>query len=155
MQTHWIQKRLLVATATLKTRAGKLFRQFRTLLRAFVHPGVPWYAKLVCACAALYVVSPIQLIPNFIPIIGQLDDVLVVSMSLRLLKRSVSLTVLDECQRGTRSRLVAATPPNPPISNSSALRPDASPLSPVNVNESPCVLHQESRGCLERRFPVG
>jgi uncharacterized membrane protein YkvA (DUF1232 family) len=100
MQTYWIQKRLLLATATLRTGARTLFRQFRTLLRALVHPGVPWYAKLVCACAALYVVSPIQLIPNFIPIIGQLDDVLVVSVSLRFLKRSIPLTILNECQSG-------------------------------------------------------
>src|SRR5271154_3780796 len=127
MQTHWIQKRLLLVAATLKTRAGKLFGQFRTLLRALVHPGVPWHAKFVCACAALYVVSPIQLIPNFIPIIGHLDDVLVISMSVRLLKRSVSLTVLDECQRGLRSPLGTAVPSNSPISP--ALRSEASPLS--------------------------
>ena len=42
---------------------------------------VPWHAKMVVGCAVLYVVSPIQLIPNFIPIIGQLDDVLVVTLS--------------------------------------------------------------------------
>jgi uncharacterized membrane protein YkvA (DUF1232 family) len=107
MQTHWIQKRLLLATATARTSARALFTQFRTLLRALVHPGVPWYAKLVCGCAALYVVSPIQLIPNFIPILGQLDDVLVVGVSLRFLKRSISLTVLDECQSGSSSHLVS------------------------------------------------
>jgi uncharacterized membrane protein YkvA (DUF1232 family) len=46
----------------------------------------------------LYVASPIQLIPNFIPVIGQLDDVLVIGLSIRLLKRSVPPTVLDDCQ---------------------------------------------------------
>jgi uncharacterized membrane protein YkvA (DUF1232 family) len=107
MQTDWIQKRMLLATATVRTSARALFIQFRTLLRALVHPGVPWYAKFVCACAALYVVSPIQLIPNFIPIIGQLDDVLVVGVSLRFLKRSISLTVLDECQSGSSSHVVS------------------------------------------------
>ena len=129
MQTHWIQKRLLLVAATLKTRAGKLFGQFRTLLRALVHPGVPWHAKFVCACAALYVVSPIQLIPNFIPIIGQLDDVLVIGMSLRLLKRSVPLTVLEECQKGSRSTLIAAIPSRLPIGPSNGLTAEASPLS--------------------------
>jgi uncharacterized membrane protein YkvA (DUF1232 family) len=127
MPTQWIQKRLRLATATLKTRAGDLFRQFRTLLRALVHPAVPRYAKLVCACSALYVVSPIQLIPSFIPIIGQLDDILVISISLRLLKRSVSPTVLEECQRGSRSPLVTVTP-HPP-NHSRALPPEAYPLS--------------------------
>jgi uncharacterized membrane protein YkvA (DUF1232 family) len=129
MHTHWIQRRLVLATAALKSRAGELFRQFRTLLRALVHPGVPRYAKLVCACAALYVVSPIQLIPNFIPVIGQLDDVFVIGMSLRMLKRSVSQAVLDECERGERSPLVTATPSNSALSHAAVLRTEASVLS--------------------------
>jgi uncharacterized membrane protein YkvA (DUF1232 family) len=128
MQTYWKQKRLHLAT-TLRTRAGELLSQVRTLLRALVHPAVPWYAKLACACAAFYVVSPIQLIPNFIPIIGQLDDVLVIGLSLRLLKRSVSLTVLDECQKGSRSTLMAAVPSSLPIGPSNSLTPETSPLS--------------------------
>jgi uncharacterized membrane protein YkvA (DUF1232 family) len=89
---------------TVKNRAGELFRQYRIMLRALGHPGVPWYAKLVCGCAALYVISPIQIIPNFIPIIGQLDDVLVIGLSIKLLKRSVPPIVLDECRNASRSR---------------------------------------------------
>jgi uncharacterized membrane protein YkvA (DUF1232 family) len=76
------------------------------MLRALRHPEVPWYAKVVCGCAALYVASPIQLIPNFIPVIGQLDDVLVIGLSIGLLKRSVPSTVLDQCQNGSHSPLV-------------------------------------------------
>lgn len=82
----------------LKARAAHLFGQYRVMLRALVHPGVPWYAKLVCGCAALYVASPIQLIPNFIPIIGQLDDVLVIGLSIKFLKRFIPAAVLEECQ---------------------------------------------------------
>jgi uncharacterized membrane protein YkvA (DUF1232 family) len=100
-RTHRKEKRRRLA-ATLRTRAGQLYKQFRTLTRAIVHPGVPSYVKLVCGCAVLYVVSPIQLIPNFIPIIGQLDDVLVIGLSIRLLKRSASPTVLEECQNASR-----------------------------------------------------
>ena len=110
---------------TLKARARELFKQYRSVLRALVHPGVPWYAKLVCGCAALYVASPIQLIPNFIPVIGQLDDVLVIALSIKLLKRSVPPTVLDECQNGSRPAIVSAM--NLPIGPSSALRPEGSP----------------------------
>jgi uncharacterized membrane protein YkvA (DUF1232 family) len=95
VQTH----RQRLATA-LKTRAGQLYKQFRILARALVHPGVPWYAKLVCGCAVLYVASPIQLIPHFIPVIGQLDDVLVIGLSIKFLKRFVPQAVLDECQNG-------------------------------------------------------
>jgi uncharacterized membrane protein YkvA (DUF1232 family) len=86
-------------TRKLKAAASQLWKQFRTLRRALVHPGVPWYAKAVCGCAVAYVASPIQLIPNFIPVIGQLDDVLVIGLSLRLLKRCCPASVLQEIQK--------------------------------------------------------
>lgn len=97
MQTREPAQRRFVAT--LKASAGKLLQKFRTLRRALVHPAVPWYAKAVCGCALAYVASPIQLIPNFIPVIGQLDDVLVLTLSLRLLKRCCPASVLQDCQK--------------------------------------------------------
>ena len=126
VQTRRGQIRQRLAT-TLKNRAGELLRQYRVILRALGHPGVPWYAKLVCGCATLYVVSPIQLIPNFIPIIGQLDDVLVIALSIRLLKRSVPPAVLDQCRNAPSSPLVSETQLSLPISPSSDLRPEGSP----------------------------
>ena len=122
-----MQRQLQRLAETLKTRFGQLLKQYRTILRALVHPAVPWYAKLVCGCAALYVASPIQLIPNFIPIIGQLDDVLVIVLSIRLLKRSVPPTVLGECENGSRPPIVSAIPLSLPIDPSLALRPEVSP----------------------------
>lgn len=104
---------------TLRAQAVQQFRQFRTMLRALRHPEVPWYAKLVCGCAALYVASPIQLIPNFIPVIGQLDDVLVIGLSIGLLKRSVSSTVLDQCRNGSHLPLGISTPVRLPKAPSS------------------------------------
>jgi uncharacterized membrane protein YkvA (DUF1232 family) len=98
-QTRLERVRQRVITS-LKTRTRQLLNEFRIILRALAHPGVPWHAKLICGCSVLYVVSPIQLIPNFIPILGQLDDVLVVGLAMRLLKRSVKPTVLDECKDG-------------------------------------------------------
>jgi uncharacterized membrane protein YkvA (DUF1232 family) len=86
-------------TRKLKAAASQLLKQFRTLRRALMHPGVPWYAKAVCGCAVAYVASPIQLIPNFIPVIGQLDDVLVLGLSLRFLKRCCPAEVLQDCQK--------------------------------------------------------
>jgi uncharacterized membrane protein YkvA (DUF1232 family) len=129
VQTH----RQRLATA-LKTRAGQLYQQFRILTRALIHPDVPWYAKLVCGCAVLYITSPIQLIPNFIPVIGQMDDVLVIGLSIRFLKRSVPQTVLDECQRGSSSSLVSAIPLDLPIIPSADLGPEA--LRKASVNKS-------------------
>jgi uncharacterized membrane protein YkvA (DUF1232 family) len=125
MQTRRQLARRRLAAA-LKTRVRQLFNQYRSILRALVHPGVPWYAKLVCGCAAVYVASPIQLIPNFIPIIGQLDDVLVITLSIKLLKRSVPPKVLDECQNGSPAPIVSAILSNLPVDPSPALRAESS-----------------------------
>jgi len=60
---------------------------------------------MVAGCAVLYVFSPIQLIPNFIPIIGQMDDVLVVSLGMKFLRRSVPRSVLDDCEKDVHTIL--------------------------------------------------
>jgi uncharacterized membrane protein YkvA (DUF1232 family) len=83
----------------LKTSIKRVFKEFRIIRRAFVHPQVPWHAKAVAGCAFLYVVSPIEIIPNFIPIIGQMDDVLVVTLGIKYLRRYVPQSVLDERER--------------------------------------------------------
>ena len=116
MRTQLTQMRRRLATA-LKARANQLFKQFRILTRALVHPDVPWYAKLVCGCSVLYVASPIQLIPNFIPIIGQMDDFLVISLSLKLLKRSIPQAVLDECTNGSHTPVALASSVSPMTSS--------------------------------------
>jgi uncharacterized membrane protein YkvA (DUF1232 family) len=87
---------------TLKASARRFLGQFRVIRRALRHPLVPWYAKMVAGCAVLYVFSPIQLLPNFIPIIGQTDDVLVVSLGIKFLRKCVPQEVLDECESDAR-----------------------------------------------------
>lgn len=105
----------------LKASIARFFKQFRIIRRALVHPQVPWHAKTVAGCAALYVVSPIQLIPNFIPVIGQLDDVLVVTLAIKYLRRSVPQSVLDECENVAPVPLKPTVPAAPiagPLPNS-------------------------------------
>jgi uncharacterized membrane protein YkvA (DUF1232 family) len=82
---------------------------------------VPWHAKAVAGCAVLYVVSPIQIIPNFIPIIGQMDDVLVVTMGIKYLRRNVPQSVLDECESNSsilRRPKMLVTPVSDPLPSS-------------------------------------
>jgi uncharacterized membrane protein YkvA (DUF1232 family) len=85
---------------TVRIPIRQFFQQFRIIRRAVRHPQVPLHAKIVAGCAVLYVFSPIQLIPNFIPIIGQMDDVLVVSLGIKFLRRFVPQNVLDDCENG-------------------------------------------------------
>ena len=84
----------------LSARTRQFVTEFRTILRALANPAVPWLPKLVCGLAVLYVVSPIQLIPNFIPILGQLDDVLVVGLAIRVLRKFVPPIAVKQCQNG-------------------------------------------------------
>lgn len=58
------------------------------------HPGVPRSAKVAVLIAGLWVISPIDLIPEFLPVIGPLDDVVVVALALRFAARRIPPEVL-------------------------------------------------------------
>lgn len=92
---------------SLKAKLRRFLTEFRIIRRALVHRRVPWHAKAISGCALLYVVSPIQVIPNFIPVIGQMDDVAVVILALKYLRRFVPQSVLDECERGSSVAVIA------------------------------------------------
>jgi uncharacterized membrane protein YkvA (DUF1232 family) len=81
-----------------KQRAQRLQKEAHVFYFVVKHPRTRWYARLVAACTAGYLLSPIQLIPNFIPVIGCLDDVLVVFVGVKLLRRFTPPDVLTECR---------------------------------------------------------
>ena len=70
---------------------------------AFKHPRMRWYARLVAVCTAGYLLSPVQLIPNFVPVIGFLDDLLVLFLGVKLLRRITPPDVLAECRELARA----------------------------------------------------
>src|SRR5262250_1164922 len=59
-------------------------------------PRVPWYAKAVGACVVAYALSPIDLIPDFVPVLGYLDDLVLVPLGLMLVVRLIPVDVLAE-----------------------------------------------------------
>jgi uncharacterized membrane protein YkvA (DUF1232 family) len=59
-------------------------------------PRVPWYAKAVAMAVAGYALSPIDLIPDFIPVIGYLDDVILVPLGIALVRRLIPAPVFEE-----------------------------------------------------------
>ena len=65
----------------------------------FKHPRVSWLARSVAACVAAYLLSPVQLIPSYLPVIGFLDDFLVLFVGVKLLRRIVPKNVLAECRQ--------------------------------------------------------
>ncbi len=62
---------------------------------------VPWYAKAAAAGAAAYVVSPVDLVPDVLPVLGQLDDVWIVAKALKFLLRETGVELLEELWPGT------------------------------------------------------
>ncbi|MGD0917735.1 MAG: YkvA family protein [Thermodesulfobacteriota bacterium] len=70
-----------------KRRAGQLKTERDAIYLAYKDPRVPWYAKLLIACVIGYVFSPIDLIPDFIPILGYVDDLILVPIGITFVIR--------------------------------------------------------------------
>jgi uncharacterized membrane protein YkvA (DUF1232 family) len=80
-----------------KQKAQRIHKQMHVFYFAFKHPQAPWYAKLVAACAAGYLFSPVQLIPSYIPVIGFLDDFVVLFLGAKILRRIIPAEVWAQC----------------------------------------------------------
>ena len=73
----------------LKERARSLKAETLTLYLAARHPLTPWYAKIFIGGVVAYAVSPIDLIPDFIPVLGYLDDLILVPIGIALAIRMI------------------------------------------------------------------
>lgn len=82
----------------LKHRARRLKAETFVLYLAARHPDTPWYAKLLIAAVVAYAFSPIDLIPDFIPIVGYLDDLVLIPLGIALAIKLVPPPVLAECR---------------------------------------------------------
>jgi uncharacterized membrane protein YkvA (DUF1232 family) len=91
--------------ARLRQRARALKADILALWLAARHPGTPWYAKLLVAAIAAYALSPIDLIPDFIPVLGLLDDLVLLPLGIALAIRLVPPAVLEDCRRRARESL--------------------------------------------------
>jgi uncharacterized membrane protein YkvA (DUF1232 family) len=82
-----------------RAQARRLKREVYALYYAYKHPRVPWYAKVMAACIVAYAFSPIDLIPDPVPILGYLDDLVLLPIALVLVLRLIPDDVLAECRR--------------------------------------------------------
>ena len=62
------------------------------------HPQTPWLARFIIAGLAAYALSPIDLIPDFIPVVGYLDDLILLPLGIALAIRMIPPAVLTECR---------------------------------------------------------
>jgi uncharacterized membrane protein YkvA (DUF1232 family) len=84
--------------------ARTLRRDVLALYLAARDPRVPWYAKAVAACVAVYALSPIDLIPDFIPVLGYLDDVIIVPLGIWLAIRLIPPSLLEAHRQAALAR---------------------------------------------------
>ena len=89
-RTNWRQKAL------------QLHTEARVFYFVFRHPRSRWYTRVIAAFSVGYVVSPIQLIPSFIPVVGFLDDALVLYFGAKLLRKVTPPDILAECRESAK-----------------------------------------------------
>ena len=78
-------------------------------------PRVPWYAKALAFCVAGYALSPIDLIPDFVPVLGYLDDVIIVPLGILIVVKLIPPEIIAE------HRALAAESQGRPVSHTAAI----------------------------------
>jgi uncharacterized membrane protein YkvA (DUF1232 family) len=81
-----------------KQRAGKLKWETYALYLAYGDPRTPWYARVFAALVVGYAFSPIDLVPDFIPVLGYLDDLILVPLGVTLAVKMIPSDVMDDCR---------------------------------------------------------
>ena len=89
----------------LKRWASLTKRDVLALYLAGRDPRVPWYAKALAAATAAYALSPIDLIPDFIPVLGYLDDLIVLPVAIWLTVRLIPSEIVAELRAQAERRL--------------------------------------------------
>ncbi|MBU6368762.1 MAG: DUF1232 domain-containing protein [Burkholderiales bacterium] len=90
---------------TLERWAQRVKQDGLMLWFACKHPQTPWLAKAIAAVAVAYALSPIDLIPDFIPVLGYLDEALLLPAMVWLAVKCLPKAVKDECQRQVQAWL--------------------------------------------------
>jgi len=93
-----------------KKRAQDLKIEVYALYLAYKDPRVPWYARLFAACVAGYAFSPIDLIPDFIPVLGYLDDLLIVPLGIIIALKLIPPQVMLESRQKARAVMEQGEP---------------------------------------------
>jgi uncharacterized membrane protein YkvA (DUF1232 family) len=97
-----------------KRWARTIKRDAHALYLASRDPRVPWYVKALALAVAAYAASPIDLIPDFIPVIGYLDDLIIVPLGIALVVRLVPPEIMAE------HRALAVAAQDRPVSKAAA-----------------------------------
>ena len=96
----------------LKQKSRHLKIEIYALYLAYRDPRVPWYAKAFVALVVGYAFSPIDLIPDFIPVLGYLDDLFLIPLGVAVALKMIPKTVLEECREKAQKIMQQGRPVN-------------------------------------------
>lgn len=96
----------------LRVKAKILKRDVMALYIACRRPETPWYIKLLAAVIIGYALSPIDLIPDFIPVLGYLDDLILLPLGIGFMIKLIPKEVLEECRREAEEKYEGKRPDN-------------------------------------------
>jgi uncharacterized membrane protein YkvA (DUF1232 family) len=82
----------------MKLKAKQLKKQIIIVYLAYMHKDVKWYKKAFLLLILIYAVSPIDLIPDFIPIFGMLDDIILIPLGVIIAMKIIPQSVWEECK---------------------------------------------------------
>lgn len=94
----------MTATARMRAWARAIKADVVALYIAARDPRVPWYVKLAAAAVAAYALSPIDLIPDFIPVLGYLDDLIIVPLGIVLVVKMIPAPLMAEFREEAQKR---------------------------------------------------
>jgi uncharacterized membrane protein YkvA (DUF1232 family) len=97
---------------TWKNWSKKLKLQTYTLYYAYKDPMTPWYAKVLSAAVVAYAFSPIDLIPDFVPMLGYLDDLILIPLGIALAVKLIPKEIMIRCRQQAKERIDSKRPVN-------------------------------------------
>jgi uncharacterized membrane protein YkvA (DUF1232 family) len=95
-----------------RERAKQMRMEIYAVYLAYRDPRVPWYARLLAACVVAYAFSPIDLIPDFVPVLGYLDDLVLVPLGIVLALKMIPQPVMAECRGKAQEAMAQGRPVN-------------------------------------------
>ncbi len=96
----------------IKAKAGDLRKETYVLAVAYRHPATPWYAKAFTALVVAYALSPIDLVPEFIPVLGYLDDLILIPLGVALAVKMIPAEAMEEARAKAEEEFKDGKPRN-------------------------------------------
>lgn len=94
-----LNKRYNIGIRIIMKRAKKMKKEIGALYFAYKRPDVPFYAKLISILVVCYALSPIDLIPDFIPVLGYLDDLIILPLGIAFAIKLIPSDIMNECRQ--------------------------------------------------------